>query len=108
VGLTVESGIDDGHTCHAPVATFTSNDFGLHDVHGNVYEWCADGYGTYLESEPRRQDGLRLTPGARFRVMRGGSFDSRVNFARSAIRFRSVPGIRLAVLGLRPARPLAP
>ncbi len=81
------------------------NDFGLHDMHGNVWEWCRDWFGRYdLPVNPG--DGERQVPkeGARFRVIRGGSFNVTAGYARSAFRRNVSPELRGNYLGLRPAR----
>jgi formylglycine-generating enzyme required for sulfatase activity len=98
---------DDGYKVHAPVGEFAPNPFGLHDVLGNVFEWCRDEYGAY-EMKPRARDGLRSPPNARGRVYRGGSFNSDAPFARSAYRFNFSQEFRYAYLGVRPARSLDP
>ncbi|MEQ8765052.1 MAG: SUMF1/EgtB/PvdO family nonheme iron enzyme [Planctomycetota bacterium] len=94
---------DDGFPVHAPVGSFGANRFGLHDVHGNVWEWCLDGYGDY-EIAFRAGDGLRSIDGARNRVFRGGSFSSPAVLARSANRYDNTPDYRVNALGVRPAR----
>ncbi|MEQ8767000.1 MAG: SUMF1/EgtB/PvdO family nonheme iron enzyme, partial [Planctomycetota bacterium] len=93
----------DGYVVHAPVGTFGANRFGLHDVHGNVWEWCRDGSGDY-EIDPRAGDGLRSMDGSRARVYRGGGFGYTAEKARSAIRINLTPGLRFSLLGVRSAR----
>jgi serine/threonine protein kinase/formylglycine-generating enzyme required for sulfatase activity len=91
---------DDGYTAHAPVGSFAANGFGLHDVHGNVWEWCRDTWGRYAPdaaTDPLRQ-------GAGIRVNRGGSWSNVASNARSALRSSNAPGIRGHYLGARPAR----
>jgi formylglycine-generating enzyme required for sulfatase activity/tRNA A-37 threonylcarbamoyl transferase component Bud32 len=92
----------DGHVVHAAVGTFKANAFGLHDMHGNVWEWTRDGNSF---DAPRAGDGLRGDPaGSERRVDRGGSFMHPALPARSANRSAGVPGMRSGHLGVRPAR----
>ena len=106
-GWSFEAGFKDGFDVHAPVGSFLPNAFGLHDMHGNVWEWCRDGYGGY-DLSVRAGDGERQVIGPRDRVNRGGSFyDTAVN-ARSAARTTYTPEIRYYDLGARPTRGITP
>lgn len=75
------------------------NAWGLHDMHGNVYEWCADWYDDTLNG------GIDPTgpSSGRYRVSRGGSWDLDASYCRAAYRFRFHPGYRNYFLGFRPA-----
>ena len=65
----------------APVGSFSPNGFGLHDVIGNVAEWCRDWCGAYaFDVQPG--DGLRKVAGAHHRVLRGGGFNTTAASAR--------------------------
>jgi serine/threonine protein kinase/formylglycine-generating enzyme required for sulfatase activity len=100
-----EPDFEDGHVVHAPVDALRANGFGLHHVHGNVWEWCLDGYYGYdAWRSVRSGDGLRgPVGGARSRVYRGGGFYDFATCARSANRSWNDPGSRNFDLGFRPA-----
>jgi len=91
---------DDGYTAHAPVGSFAPNAFGLHDVHGNVYEWCLDTHARY----PAQPAIDPLMQGAGIRVGRGGGWSVVASYARSSFRSRGAPSLRASNLGVRPAR----
>ncbi len=102
-GWNFQKGFADGFDVHAPVGSFSPNGFGLHDMHGNLWEWCRDWYVGY-GSPPRAGDGLRDAPDVSHRVIRGGSFGYPAVVARSAYRHRDAPGFRGYSAGLRPSR----
>jgi len=104
-GGTIAEPWADGHQVHAPVDSFRPNLFGLFDMHGNVIEWCRDGYGEYGSERPG--DGLRATDASSDRCARGGGFVLSAAQARTGYRGRSPAAFRAAPLGLRPARLIA-
>ena len=67
---------------HMPVGSFPANAWGLHDMHGNGWEWCASPYAErYDGSESKAAD----APG-RLRPLRGGSWVNSAGHCRSAVR----------------------
>ena len=79
---------EDGHAVTAPVGSFQPNDFGVHDMMGNVSEWCLDWYGAY-SSEP--QVDPKGPSSGTDRVFRGGSWARGAWDVRSAARDRDKP-----------------
>ncbi|MEZ5966325.1 MAG: SUMF1/EgtB/PvdO family nonheme iron enzyme [Planctomycetota bacterium] len=96
---------NDGFAVHAPVGSFAPNPFGLHDVHGNVAEWCRDWLVDY-DVEVMPGDGLARAETGRLRVHRGGSFADRPPIARSRHRGGDFPTTRSATIGVRVAMTL--
>ena len=101
-----EDWLEDGWRSHAPVGSFQPNGFGLHDVIGNVSEFCRDWWGRYDEADVEPGDGLRKITRARTRVGRGGSFRLIATYARSATRISFRPETAITHVGVRPARSL--
>ena len=88
------------------VESFPPNDFGLHNVHGNVREWVEDCWHASYRGAP--SDGRAWTVGGDCsrRVSRGGSWSSDPRFLRSAYRGGDPTGIRINNVGFRVARTL--
>ena len=93
-------GVDDGYSTTAPVGSFPPNGFGLYDMAGNVYEWCADWYKKdyYSQSPTKKPTGPNS---GEWRVLRGGSWSNDLNLLRVATRGAFYPGSRLNSNGFR-------
>ncbi len=96
--------LEDGWAFHAPVGSFPANPYGLHEVTGNLIEWCLDGHdgGSYGRSP--EVDPVAPWYGAAFRVVRAGGYYNTAGDSRSAKRIGGTADSKLNVLGLRPAR----
>ena len=94
---------DDRST--APVGSFPSNSFGVHDMHGNVSEWVEDCWISGYSNAP--VDGAALTrANCPRRVLRGGAWNDKPRYLRSANRSRGDPAKRAPGFGFRVARTL--
>jgi len=92
----------DGHVFTAPVGRFQPNAFGLHNMHGNVSEWCQDWHSGdyYGNSPPTDPQGPSRASG---RVFRGGRWLGDAWSCRAASRFGDGPQNRDGILGFRVA-----
>lgn len=80
------------------VAKCYSNELGIYDMSGNVWEWCSDWYGSYSIGTAFDPEGASS---GSFRVRRGGSWDSFASNCRVAYRGNNTPGNRHGDYGFR-------
>jgi formylglycine-generating enzyme required for sulfatase activity len=85
-----------------PVGSGAANSWGLYDMHGNVYEWCWDWYGSYASGSQTDPTGA---VSGNYRVLRGGGWSYGALGLRSASRDGSTPSDRVSDVGFRFVRP---
>lgn len=87
------------------VGRFPANTFGIHDIHGNLFEWIEDCWNDNYIGAPT--DGKAwLTGNCDTHVLRGGSYNYDPKFQRTAFRFRNYFFLRYSIFGFRVARSL--
>jgi formylglycine-generating enzyme required for sulfatase activity len=88
-----------------PVDSFAPNPWGLYQMHGNVWEWCADCWNANYHGAPADDSSWSIGDCSQ-RVLRGGSWINDPQFLRAACRIRYRPDVRGNAVGFRVARRL--
>ena len=97
----------DGAAYPSAVGSYRPNAFGLHDMHGNVWEWAEDCWNDTYAGAPA--DGSAwLSGNCARRVLRGGSWGDTPRYLRAAVRDQGSTSYRADYIGFRVARTLAP
>jgi formylglycine-generating enzyme required for sulfatase activity len=87
------------------VGSLPHNAFGLHEMHGNVWEWVQDCYKPSYEGAP--DDGSAvITKDCNLHILRGGAWNYYPKLLRSAYRYATAPDVRMNNAGFRVARDL--
>lgn len=94
---------DNSQESPRPVGSKQANKFGLHDMSGNVWEWCQDWYGGEYYQNSSGDNPLGPDSGS-IKVVRGGSFDFYANSSRVSYRSGLEPGTRVGNVGFRLVR----
>jgi formylglycine-generating enzyme required for sulfatase activity len=89
------------------VGSFSANNFGLYDMHGNVWEWCLDQFHDSYKGAPVNGSAWMTGGNSSYRMVRGGSWFSVPWFCRCAFRNDYVPVSRNNHVGFRIIRPTA-
>jgi len=87
------------------IGSFPRNAFGLHDMHGNVWEWVQDCYRDSYQGAPTDGSAV-VSSDCNLRILRGGSWNYFPRLLRSAYRYATAPDIRLDMVGFRVASSL--
>jgi formylglycine-generating enzyme required for sulfatase activity len=92
----------------APVGSFKPNAFGLHDMHGNVWEWVEDSWHETYDGAPTDASAWLQDSDLHYRMIRGGSWRNESEDVRAAFRVRRNHNVEFDTLGFRVARTLSP
>ena len=115
--IETDANVNDGHALTAPVGSYPANGYGLHNMAGNVYEWCLDEWdAAFYRRSPHRNpvagewvgDGFAKVQDHNARVWRGGGYGGTAQFMRVANRYRSTPTLTNVDIGFRCASDVTP
>ena len=112
-----DDNVNDGHASTAPVDSYPANGYGLHNMAGNVWEWCLDEWdAAFYRRSPHRNpvaggwvgDGFAEVQTHNERVLRGGSWSNVTQVMRVATRYGDSPTLTIFNTGFRCARDVTP